>query len=362
MGEAAPVEVPVPQEAPQRTEFRHITNDGSRANLILLTYLKNVYGTQLPKMPKEYIARLVFDKNHKSVIIVRGEENVIGGICYRPFYPQRFAEIAFCAVMSDEQVKGFGTKVMNHLKEICKADGIEYFLTYADNYAIGYFKKQGFQRTITMPRDRWAPFIKDYEGGTLMEFYVNPNIPYLDVPKMVAQQRAFVEAAIRKRVGPPPLYPPVPQFLAGASSVAPQEIPGVLEAGWSPNQTSAKSRRLEAATSVSRAGGGGGSVLGSQLQEVLESISGHHKANVFLQPVDETIAPRYFEIVTEPMDLSTMQRKLSEGAYLTKELFEADLKLIFENCRKYNGRSSIYAEMANELDKFATAEMQRLVP
>ena len=31
---------------------------------------------------------------------------------------------------------------MNHLKQHAKKQGIEYFVTYADNYAIGYFKKQ----------------------------------------------------------------------------------------------------------------------------------------------------------------------------------------------------------------------------
>lgn len=31
---------------------------------------------------------------------------------------------------------------MNQLKEVVKGQGIEYFLTYADNYATGYFKKQ----------------------------------------------------------------------------------------------------------------------------------------------------------------------------------------------------------------------------
>lgn len=31
---------------------------------------------------------------------------------------------------------------MNHVKEQAKSEGILYFLTYADNYAIGYFRKQ----------------------------------------------------------------------------------------------------------------------------------------------------------------------------------------------------------------------------
>ncbi|MEQ2213362.1 Histone acetyltransferase kat2a, partial [Xenoophorus captivus] len=38
--------------------------------------------------------------------------------------------------------KGYGTHLMNHLKEYHIKHNILYFLTYADEYAIGYFKKQ----------------------------------------------------------------------------------------------------------------------------------------------------------------------------------------------------------------------------
>ena len=90
---------------------------------------------------------------------------------------QHFAEIAFCAITAseqvrcglllgrrglasrasrvltqrdDKQVKGHGTLLMNHLKQHVKRQQINYFLTYADNYAIGYFKKQGFSKTLQM--------------------------------------------------------------------------------------------------------------------------------------------------------------------------------------------------------------------
>jgi len=46
----------------------------------------------------------VFDRRHRSLLALKNER-VVGGICYRPFLPQRFAEIAFCAVTSSEQVK-----------------------------------------------------------------------------------------------------------------------------------------------------------------------------------------------------------------------------------------------------------------
>ena len=54
--------------------------------------LKNIFSKQLPKMPKEYIVRLVFDRRHYSMAILY-QNKVIGGICYRPYYEQRFAEI-----------------------------------------------------------------------------------------------------------------------------------------------------------------------------------------------------------------------------------------------------------------------------
>ena len=50
---------------------------------------KILFARQLPKMPKEYIARLVFDRRHKSLAILSSdpskkecEDEIIGGICY----------------------------------------------------------------------------------------------------------------------------------------------------------------------------------------------------------------------------------------------------------------------------------------
>jgi histone acetyltransferase len=42
--------------------FRVVVNDNKHESLILLTGLKNIFQKQLPKMPKEYIARLVYDR------------------------------------------------------------------------------------------------------------------------------------------------------------------------------------------------------------------------------------------------------------------------------------------------------------
>ena len=85
-------------------------------------------------------------------MIIKGQEDsrgdsigdlVVGGITMRIFKEYKFAEIVFCAITSTEQVKGYGSFLMNYLKEYVKSvAGITHFLTYADNYAVGYFKKQ----------------------------------------------------------------------------------------------------------------------------------------------------------------------------------------------------------------------------
>jgi len=62
-------------------------------------------------------------------------------------------------------------------------------LTYADNFAIGYFKKQGFTQEIKWDRKFWGHFIKDYEGGTIMHCHLLPKLEDMEAPKIVRTQR-----------------------------------------------------------------------------------------------------------------------------------------------------------------------------
>nr|AAT97346.1 GDBD-H4-Gcn5(F221A)-HA fusion protein [Yeast two-hybrid vector pDG4] len=160
----------VVEENEGKIEFRVVNNDNTKENMMVLTGLKNIFQKQLPKMPKEYIARLVYDRSHLSMAVIRKPLTVVGGITYRPFDKREFAEIVFCAISSTEQVRGYGAHLMNHLKDYVRnTSNIKYFLTYADNYAIGYAKKQGFTKEITLDKSIWMGYIKDYEGGTLMQ-------------------------------------------------------------------------------------------------------------------------------------------------------------------------------------------------
>lgn len=87
--------------------------------------LKNIVAKQLPRMPRNYIVRLTMDRQHEAMIIKRmtnksgeagGKQIIIGGCVFRPFHSQKFAEIVFLAISTSEQVKGYGTRLMNRLK------------------------------------------------------------------------------------------------------------------------------------------------------------------------------------------------------------------------------------------------------
>lgn len=77
----------------------------------------------------------LFSKHRTLALIKDGRP--IGGICFRMFPTQGFTEIVFCAVTSSEQVKGYGTHLMNHIKDYHIKHNVLHFLTFADEYAIG---------------------------------------------------------------------------------------------------------------------------------------------------------------------------------------------------------------------------------
>ncbi len=49
---------------------------------------------------------------------------------------RNFSEIVFCAVSEYQQVRGYGTHLMNHLKDYHIRLNITNLLTYADGFAV----------------------------------------------------------------------------------------------------------------------------------------------------------------------------------------------------------------------------------
>lgn len=105
-----------------------------------------------------------------------------------------------------------------------------HFLTYADNYAVGYFEKQGFSKEIQLERSVWAGYIKDYEGGTIMQCTMLPKVDYLNKPEIFKIQQEAITEKIRQMSKSHVVYPGLPQFQPGMpqdTKVDPKDIPGL---------------------------------------------------------------------------------------------------------------------------------------
>lgn len=292
-------------------------------------------------MPTYYIARLVYDRNHTSIAIVRKPLEVIGGISFREFRNRKFAEIVFCAISPDQQGGGYGAHLMSHFKDYVKATSpVMHLLAYADNYAIGFFQKQGFTKEITLDKSVWMGYIKDYEGGTLMHCSMVPRVRYLEVGRMLLKQKETLQAMIRPLSQSHIVHPPPQQWANGViTPIDPLSIPAIRRTGWSPD--------MDELARVPRHG-----PHYSELRRFLCGIQNHKKAWPFVTPVDKNDVPDYYDVITSPMDLSIVEERLEGDSYDAPKDLVADLKLMFSNCKQYNDAATVYAKCAVTLEKY----------
>eukprot|EP00038_Savillea_parva_P010621 m.191540 g.191540 ORF g.191540 m.191540 type:complete len:1007 (+) comp18375_c0_seq1:116-3136(+) len=320
------------------------TDDISRPTdqeLQFLVEVKNLFGGALPKMPKEYIARIVFDRKHRTLALLK-RNTVIGGVCFRPFDECGFLEIVFCAVASHEQVKGYGTYLMNNLKAYACKNGCYNFFTYADNDAIGYFKKQGFTMNITLPKRSTHGYIKDYDGGTQMQCVLHPGVDYLRLPQMIEHQKVVLMQAIQQRQTCNKTFPGLALFEQGHTSIPIEKIPGVREAGWRP-EDSADSKQASGVKNEKN--------LQALLKQLYRDLRQDASSWPFLEPVSREEAPGYYSVIKHPMDLKQIGFRIRDKSYGSMDEFNRDVMLMLDNCRRFNAKGTAYSDAADELER-----------
>ncbi|CAA0816744.1 Histone acetyltransferase GCN5 [Striga hermonthica] len=265
------------------------SNDGIDKHMIWLIGLKNIFARQLPNMPREYIVRLLMDRNHKSVMVVRGSQ-VVGGITYRPY----------------------------------------------------------------------IRYIKDYDGGILMECKIDPKLPYTDLSTMIRRQRQAIDEKIRELSNCHIVYPGIDFQKKEAGipkrSIKVEDIPGLREAGWTPDQYGHS--RFKIVNSATDAASHQKS-LTAFMRSLIKAMCDHPDAWPFREPVDGHEVPDYYDIIKDPMDLKTMSRRVeSEQYYVTFEMFVADVRRMFSNARTYNSPDTIYYKCATRLEGHFSNKVQ----
>ncbi|CAL1694239.1 unnamed protein product [Somion occarium] len=114
---------------------------------------------------------------------------------------------------------------------------------------------------------------------------------------------------------------------------------------------------------VPKAQSGGMSVYDLRAcQSALKKLQTHKRAAIFLQPVDPVRdrAPNYFDVIKNPMDLSTVNAKLESGKYKDRFDFEADFRLMISNAKTYNAAGSYAHGEAVALEAFFDKQWTRI--
>mmetsp|Transcript_36440 Transcript_36440/g.60366 ORF Transcript_36440/g.60366 Transcript_36440/m.60366 type:complete len:334 (+) Transcript_36440:92-1093(+) len=84
---------------------------------------------------------------------------------------------------------------------------------------------------------------------------------------------------------------------------------------------------------------------------VLADMSRNPLAEWFREPVDHVSLglTDYTKVVSQPMDLGTVQKKLERGQYLSPDDFAGDVRLVWQNAITYNSASSMFGVVASIL-------------
>ncbi|KAJ8101464.1 hypothetical protein POJ06DRAFT_251612 [Lipomyces tetrasporus] len=95
---------------------------------------------------------------------------------------------------------------------------------------------------------------------------------------------------------------------------------------------------------------------------VLELRAYTEHSTAFLNKVNKRDAPNYFNVIKNPMDLSTVMKKLKALQYRSKQEFVDDLMLIWNNCLTFNTDPQHYLRKHAMAMKKKTLSLIPLIP
>eukprot|EP00299_Pterocystis_sp_00344_P013868 c6836_g1_i3.p1 GENE.c6836_g1_i3~~c6836_g1_i3.p1 ORF type:complete len:390 (-),score=90.34 c6836_g1_i3:8-1177(-) len=98
------------------------------------------------------------------------------------------------------------------------------------------------------------------------------------------------------------------------------------------------------------------------LNQLHKVISAHKYASPFRKPVTKTEAPDYFTVISEPMDLGTIKKMITNKQIKTLEQFCDRVFLVFQNATTYNMEGSDYYVMAEELRDYCVEQILAKFP
>eukprot|EP01067_Filipodium_phascolosomae_P008019 Filipodium_phascolosomae@DN6737_c0_g1_i1.p1 len=265
---------------------------------------------------------------------------LMGGCTLRPFWDQQFADVILLGTQCSAQRGGYGTCLMNHVKDWGVQKGtqlcgkpLHWLLTNADNCSKGFFLAQGFVSPVALPAIQWSPFVKEYAGATMMSCWLSPDVDYLNLPRQIANQFSLVSKKGSNQT----------------DIISTQRKP--LSADDTTKSSSIKQLLIDRHPEVR---------LFCEIVIYLETLSEFDCAKFFLCPVNPALVPTYYYVISKPIDISTMRKKAKY--YKSRRHFLQDWNLMIENCMTFNEDEGNPVRKAGlDLDRQAKALLNGMV-
>ncbi|RQM20934.1 hypothetical protein B5M09_010194 [Aphanomyces astaci] len=96
------------------------------------------------------------------------------------------------------------------------------------------------------------------------------------------------------------------------------------------------------------------------LLKLVDQLAKADSRRIFADPVPDDVEG-YHDVITHPMDISTLRLHVQNLKYRTFDAFAADMRLIFTNCMTYNQDTTIYHKEAKRLDKLSTVWLDKAI-
>jgi histone acetyltransferase len=123
-------------------------------------------------------------------------------------------------------------------------------------------------------------------------------------------------------------------------------VPGMVEAGWKLHDLISTTGQQKDLDRVKNA-------LKSELLSMIRKVEEQQFSWPFREPVDTNEVKDYLDVIKQPIDLLTIDRRIHKGDYYkSRKMLYADLILMVNNCKLYNEEASTYVQCAANLEKY----------
>jgi len=99
-------------------------------------------------------------------------------------------------------------------------------------------------------------------------------------------------------------------------------------------------------------------IFANRLEAIRNMAESRPHSGPFRRAVDQRAIPRYYEVISDPIDLSAIRDKIKNYEYRTTEGFLKDFQLMRANAIKFNGAGTPIAEESVQIFEFAKSKIE----